>query len=176
MRELATIAAHTGAPLGALQWWDETAGILDEGDISAGVNVLARHNTPPGYVGVLLWWLQYWWDANYEAGFLMRWAAEDASWRLEQAGESVRHLAAVQEIRNPWHNNAGLPAPCWYPTPDSAKGDSTELQLNVGALAGEYWVGGRILGVDVPVQYWRREPPPDLFSMAGPARGLAAKG
>lgn len=163
MRGIIDFIAALKVPILEIRWWERSSIISKANITAAGLNldfVLAQHETPGGFLPVLLWYGQYFWGTNLPAGQILHLAHETGYWRLNVAGEPPdEELHRLPDIRKPWSPSAGSASPCLYYGPVTSSKPITELLIHpiLHFDIADYAVGGFISGIDIPRQYFDAE-------------------
>lgn len=163
MRSVIDFIEALKVPILEVRWWERDS-ILTKAQIgSIGLNrdfVLASHETPAGFVPVLLWYAQYYWSVNITPGEIFHMPAATGYWRVNVGGEPPdEQLANLRHVRKPWNGYVGALQPCFYIGPITNTKHITEILIHLilDLDIGDYVVGGFITGVDIPRQYFDKE-------------------
>lgn len=162
MRDLAALIESLKVPIIELRWWEES-GIIDRDVVIAKLDIdyiLASHQTPGGFIPVLLWYGQYYWSAAIEPEENWTLTLETGYWRVEVSGQPPEEsLGNLRHIRKPWYPNMGAIQPCFYIGTPTKSGACSEILIHpiLDPDAAGFLIGGFISGVDVPRQYFDKQ-------------------
>jgi len=152
------LARMYGIPLKAFEMWDpDTESIFDSEDapLAGEEYVLARHDVPKGYIGILLSWSQHIWTNRnlLNTFFELPWLNKDVGfWSVKVGEKCPQDLDRIYSLKNVWDANAGNANPCFYMTELEASPTSIEISYTkVSAIySDDYRISGRIIGIDIP--------------------------
>lgn len=153
-----------------VRFWDETNSRFNAAINVNTTTVLAEHQTPKSWIGVLTHWQQYYrplpTPASPTPGDL-HFLNDSAGtfWRLSKNGQAIPGLNLIQQITNPWGSDIYPPdGAAFYMSEFGAAGTLWQLLFRTGAAlpAETFELGGRIIGFDFPVSFLDKSqtPPP----------------
>ena len=163
MRSIIDFLTALKVPILSVRWWERSNAILSKADIQyVGLNndfILAEHETPGGFVPVLLYYNQYYWYES-QTFQISQMTEAQGYWRLTVGGEPPdEQLGNLRHVRNPWNASNRTVGPCFYIGPITATRPITRLLIHpiLDLSADDYAVGGVIGGVDIPRDYFDDE-------------------
>lgn len=164
MRSIIDFLTALKVPILEVRWWERSNPILSKAEIQlVGLDnefILAEHETPGGFLPVLLWYNQHYWVENQDPLQIPQLTEAQGYWRLTVGGEPPdEQLANLRQVRNPWNGTNRTVQPCFYIGPVTSFKPITRLLIHpiLDLSINNYAVGGFIGGVDIPRQYFDPE-------------------